>query len=250
MIAVLNISKNGVKYTSLSSDITEFIATIGCENEADIDIQAFLLGKDRKVIKDCVRPFVYYGNKIAPGLQYSGDNRSGGSEAECIIVRLSEIPKSTYYIAFSVTIYNGHNLKQNFGNIGDCYIKLLDITKKEELINIDLTDNYSTETGVIGFVLKRIENDVWDVVYVGQSYGVLPYTEDLEFAVLCAIFYKFGEVIKLSSDSVNCNYEDLIAKECAKPDGVRDEDKIAEWKEKYKKFSLSKRIITEEEDFW
>ena len=87
----------------------------------DLDTAAFLVTASGKVSKQ--EDFVFYGNLLHPSgaVQHMGDNRTGIGEGddEQIIIDLSLVPADIVKIAFTVTIYEAEERRQNFGQINN-----------------------------------------------------------------------------------------------------------------------------------
>ena len=151
-------------------------------NDFDLDAAAFLLGESGKV-KD-QSDFVFYSNKehTSGSVIHMGDNRTGAGEGddEVIQVDLSKIPADTQKITFTVTIYDAETRNQNFGQVSNAYIRIIDESKNEELIRYDLGEDFSIETAVVVGELYR-NNGEWKFNAIGSGFqGGL--------AALCANF--------------------------------------------------------------
>ena len=151
-------------------------------SEFDLDAAAFMLGDNGKVTKS--EDFVFYGNLKDPSgsVQSMGDNRTGAGEGddEQIKVDLSIVPANISKIAFTVTIYDAENRRQNFGQVSNAFIRLCNEENGEELVRYDLSEDFSIETAVVlGELYKN--NGEWKFNAIGSGYqGGL--------AALCASF--------------------------------------------------------------
>ncbi|MBQ1914277.1 MAG: TerD family protein, partial [Selenomonadaceae bacterium] len=100
----------------------------------DLDTAAFMLGANGKVSSD--EDFIFYGNlKHASGaVEHKGDNLTGGSggDAEQIKVDLSRMPQNVERVAFTATIYDADTRKQNFGQVKNAYIRVVDEDRQQE----------------------------------------------------------------------------------------------------------------------
>ncbi len=125
--------------------------------EFDLDAAAFLVGENGKVASDA--DFVFYSNlKHASGsVEHTGDNLTGEGEGddEVIKVDLSLVPASVQRIAFTVTIYDAENRHQNFGQVSNAYIHIIDQNTGTELIRYDLGEDFSIETAIVVGELYR-----------------------------------------------------------------------------------------------
>ena len=117
----------------------------------DLDASVFLLGASGKVASD--DDFVFYGNlKHKSGsVEHMGDNLTGAGEGddEEIKIDLSQVPADVEKIDFTVTIYEAEERKQNFGQVENAFIRVMDATNNKELIRYDLGEDFSIETAVV-----------------------------------------------------------------------------------------------------
>jgi tellurium resistance protein TerD len=93
---------------------------------------------------------------------------------------LAKIPADVQKIEFTCTIHDAQARKQNFGQVSNAYIRVLDAAKSEELIRYDLGEDFSIETAIIIGELYRNGGE-WKFNAVGSGFqGGL--------AALCANF--------------------------------------------------------------
>ena len=135
----------------------------------DLDAAAFLLGANGKVPSDDY--FVFFNNKKNSGVEHMGDNRTGAGEGddEQIRVDLSKVPASIDKIDFTVTIYEADARKQNFGQVSNAYIRVMDETNRKELIRYDLGEDYSIETALVVGELYRNRGE-WKFNAIGNGF--------------------------------------------------------------------------------
>ena len=141
----------------------------------DLDAAAFLLGDKGKVQSDY--DFVFYNNlkHNSGAVQHMGDNLTGAGDGddEQITVDLSKVPGNISKIAFTVTIHDADVRKQNFGQVSNAYIHILDQTNGKELIRYDLGEDFSVETALVVGELYR-QGGEWKFNAVGSGFkGVL-----------------------------------------------------------------------------
>lgn len=137
----------------------------------DLDSAAFLLGADGKVTKQ--EDFVFFGNLKHPSeaAEHLGDNRDGEGEGddEQIKISLSKIPDQIERIVFTVTIYEPEERGQNFGQISNAFIRIVNLDNNEEMLRYDLGEDFSIETAaVFGELYKH--NDEWKFNAIGSGY--------------------------------------------------------------------------------
>lgn len=140
-------------------------------DDFDLDASAFLLGANGRVTSDS--DFIFYGNQRHPSgcIESTGDNRSGEGEGddEQVLVNLSQVPANIERIAFAVTIYDADARRQNFGMVGNSYIRVVDQNSGEELVRFDLGEDYSIETAIVVGELYR-HNGEWKFNAVGSGF--------------------------------------------------------------------------------
>ena len=138
----------------------------------DLDTAAFLLGTNSKVRDDS--DFVFYNNlKHSSGaVQHMGDNLTGAGDGddEQIRIDLSKVPSSVEKISFTVTIHDAEARKQNFGQVSNAYIRVVDEANNQELIRYDLAEDFSVETAVVVGELYRHSGE-WKFTAVGSGFN-------------------------------------------------------------------------------
>lgn len=137
----------------------------------DLDAAAFLVGADGKCPTE--KEFVFYGNltHTSESVNHMGDNLTGAGDGddEQIQVDLSLVPANIERIAFTVTIYDAEVRGQNFGQVSNAFIRIVDETTGEELIRYDLGEDFSIETAVVVGELYR-HNGEWKFNAIGSGF--------------------------------------------------------------------------------
>ena len=137
----------------------------------DLDAAAFLLSAEGKCPAD--GDFIFYGNlKHSSGsVEHMGDNLTGDGEGddEQIKITLSAVPSNIEKIAFTVTIYDAENRKQNFGQVSNAFIRIVNNDTGEELIRYDLAEDFSIETAVVVGELYK-HNGEWKFNAIGSGF--------------------------------------------------------------------------------
>ncbi|MBQ3586036.1 MAG: TerD family protein, partial [Synergistaceae bacterium] len=117
--------------------------------------------------------FIFYGNlqHSSGAVQHMGDNRTGigDGDDEQIKIDLSKIPAGIEKIAFTVTIYEAEERKQNFGQVSNAFIRIYDESNGKELIRYDLGEDFSVETAVVVGELYR-QGAEWKFNAVGSGF--------------------------------------------------------------------------------
>lgn len=137
----------------------------------DLDASAFVLDANGKCPTD--KDFIFYGNlkHTSGAVEHMGDNLTGSGDGddEQIVVDLSKIPAHIERIAFTVTIYDADVRHQNFGQVSNAYIRIVDMKTGTEIIHYDLGEDFSIETAiVVGELYKR--NGDWKFNAIGSGF--------------------------------------------------------------------------------
>ena len=137
----------------------------------DLDAAAFLLGENGKAAVS--EDFVFYGNLTHPSgsVQHLGDNLTGAGDGddEQMKVDLSKVPVNVAKIAFTVTIYEAEQRRQNFGQVNNAFIRVYNEETGEEMVRYDLGEDFSIETAaVFGELYKN--NGEWKFNAIGCGY--------------------------------------------------------------------------------
>lgn len=137
----------------------------------DLDASAFLLGENGKCPTE--REFIFYGNleHASESVKHMGDNLTGEGEGddEQIQIDLTKIPANISKIAFTVTIYEADQRRQNFGQVSNSFIRIVDESNGSELIRYDLGEDFSIETAVVVGELYR-HNGEWKFNAIGSGF--------------------------------------------------------------------------------
>jgi tellurium resistance protein TerD len=160
----------------------------GTGHDFDLDASAFMINASRIIPADDY--FVFYGNTDSPdgALHHTGDDPTGGNSAdgddETIEVDLSKIIQE---ILFVVTIHEAVARKQNYGQVRNSYIRIVDDFTNQEIAKYELGEDFSIETGIeFGRLYKRDNKWKFEASGIG-------YKEDLAFFL--AKYFQ-GQIIK------------------------------------------------------
>ena len=174
--------------------------------EFDLDASAFLLDAKRKLITE--EHFIFYNNLCGKnhsgndcknagcttgefGVRHSGDDPDGkssdGDDDESLIIDLTKVTADIEEINFVVTIAAHDIRKQNFGQVRNSYIRIVDGTNNQEIAKYELGEDFSIETGIeFGRLYKK--DGKWKFEASGTGYK-----EDLSFFLSK---YFTGQIIK------------------------------------------------------
>jgi len=157
----------------------------------DLDASAFMLNDQRRIPSE--GHFIFFNNADSPdgALHHTGDDPTGGNSAEgddeTIVVDLNKTTDDIKELLFVVTIHDAIARKQNFGQVRNSYIRIVDNGTGTEIAKYELDEDFSVETAVeFGRLYKREGKWKFEASGIG-------YKEDLGFFV---DRYFTGQVIK------------------------------------------------------
>ncbi|GAF49415.1 TerD family protein [Rhodococcus wratislaviensis] len=141
-------------------------------HEFDLDASALATGENKKVLSD--QHFVFYNNLRSPdgSIQHEGDNLTGEGDGddEVINVDLKAVPPNVTNIFFPVSIHEAELRGQNFGQVTNAFIRVVDRSTGNELVRYDLSEDASSETAMTFGELYR-HNGEWKFRAIGQGYA-------------------------------------------------------------------------------
>lgn len=154
--------KIGLGWEGRETDGTDF----------DLDASLFMVGSSGKVRGD--HDFIFYNqpDSQCKSIHHTGDNRTGAGDGddEELHVFLDKVPQSIERLVVAVTIHDADSRGQNFGQVRDAFIRIVNLDNDAEIARFDLSEDYSTETAMIfGEVYRR--NGEWKFRAVGQGYS-------------------------------------------------------------------------------
>lgn len=168
-----------IDLTKTNPGLTRVIIGLGWDtnryqggHDFDLDASAFLVDANNKCQNDL--DFVFYNNLQHPSgaVVHTGDNRTGEGEGddEQLIVDFTKIPASIHRIGITVTIHDAELRQQNFGQVSNAFVRLVDDSTQQELLRFDLGEDFSIETAVVVCELYRHEND-WKFNAIGSGFS-------------------------------------------------------------------------------
>lgn len=145
-------------------------------HEYDLDAWVAFM-KDGK-IKDFA-DVCYYGRKDMSAnrgnfIHHCGDDLTGGGDVnadnEQIFIELDKIPDKFNGAVVGVTIYQGKERGQNFGDIQNTFVRVVDTKDNFEICRY--ADNISDEyNGCITFIVGKIYKDKGEWNFKAEGYG-------------------------------------------------------------------------------
>ncbi|HEU4495584.1 MAG TPA: TerD family protein [Flavobacterium sp.] len=144
----------------------------------DLDASVFIMGENKKILSD--EHFVFYNNLKSPdgAVEHTGDNLTGDGDGddEQILVDLSKVDPRTSEICIVVTIHDADERKQNFGQVRNSFVRIIDASNNAELVKYELEEDFSIETAVeFGRIYKRNNEWKFEAVGVGMKGGLQDY---------------------------------------------------------------------------
>ncbi len=175
----VSLTKGGnVSLTKQAPGLTAVIVGLGWEPRTtsgadfDLDASALMLNSSAKIISD--NHFIFFNNLKSPdgSVEHTGDNLTGAGEGddEQIKVNLAAVPPECDKINFPVSIYEAEARAQNFGQVRNAFIRVVNQADAVELARYDLSEDASTETAMVFGELYR-NGDEWKFRAIGQGYA-------------------------------------------------------------------------------
>ena len=175
----VSLSKGGnVSLSKQAPGLTAVVVGLGWDPRTttgadfDLDASAIMLDMSGRVLSDS--HFVFFNNLKSPegSVEHMGDNLTGGGEGddEQIKVNLAAVPAEAGKVVFPVSIYEAEQRQQNFGQVRNAFIRIVNQADNSEIARYDLTEDASTETAMVFGELYR-NGAEWKFRAVGQGYA-------------------------------------------------------------------------------
>jgi tellurium resistance protein TerD len=151
----------GLGWSPADDDNTDF----------DLDASVFLVNQDGFCPEQ--NDFVFYNSPTSEdgSVVHQGDNLTGEGEGddETVAVNLTKVDPKIEKIIFVVSIHNAVNRGQNFGQVEDAFMRIINSADGQELARFDLTEDYPSEIAIVFGELYRKNGD-WKFKAVGKGY--------------------------------------------------------------------------------
>ena len=133
--------------------------------QCDVDVSAYLLGDDNKVLGD--NWFVFYGQEQSPDRSVRLQ-RGDDQDCQWITIDLQSLNPAVKKIVFVLTINEAFEKHLNFGMIEDAYVRILNGQTGQELTSFQMTEYYSN---VISMMIGEVYNynGVWKFNAIGNG---------------------------------------------------------------------------------
>ena len=151
-----------------------FFSNFGGGQDFDLDASILCLDANNKITNN--KDVIYFGNlqHQSGAIIHQGDNLTGAGDGddEVIIVDLPKIPSRICKLVFVVNIYQCLERKQDFGQIENAFVRLVNASNNRELARYDLSGkNYTKMTGMIIAEVYR-HKDEWKMAAIGNGLRV------------------------------------------------------------------------------
>jgi tellurium resistance protein TerD len=137
----------------------------------DLDASAFLLDENGKALRD--EDFIFYNNLKGRNdcLIHTGDNRTGEGDGddEQLKINFGKVPAEIHKIAITVTIHDAEARQQNFGQVSNAFVRVVNEETNEEILRYDLAEEFSVETAIVVCELYRYSGE-WKFSAVGSGF--------------------------------------------------------------------------------
>lgn len=148
-----------------------FLGIFKPSSNLDLDASALCLNADGKL--DNNMNVIYYNNlsHVSGGITHLGDNLTGEGEGddEQILVDLPKIPPEINKLVFVVSIFQAFDRQQNFGQVKNAFVRLVDTLNNKEIARYNLSgQEYQGSTGMIMAEIER-DNNSWNMQAIGQG---------------------------------------------------------------------------------
>jgi len=175
----VSLTKGGnVSLSKQAPGLTAVVVGLGWDprtttgSDFDLDASAIMLDMNGRVLSDS--HFVFFNNLKSPdgSVEHMGDNLTGGGEGddEQIKVNLATVPAECGKVVFPVSIYEAEPRQQNFGQVRNAFIRIVNQADNSEIARYDLTEDAATETAMVFGEIYRSFGE-WKFRAVGQGYA-------------------------------------------------------------------------------
>ncbi len=140
---------------------------------SDFDLDASVLCLDSQDKLRDKSNIVYFGNlrHSSGSVTHLGDNLTGAGDGddEQILIELPQIPSHIAKLVFVINIYDCVKRQQDFGQIENAFVRLVDLGSNREIARYTLSGQQYQ--GCTGMVLAEVyrHNDEWKMVASGEG---------------------------------------------------------------------------------
>jgi tellurium resistance protein TerD len=167
-----------IDLTKTNPGMTKVVVGLGWDTnkydggkDFDLDASVFCLNAAGKAGSE--KDFIFYNNLQNPSgsVVHTGDNLTGEGDGddEQVKVNLATVPPEVDKIAFCITIHEAVERSQNFGQVTNAFVRIVNEDTGAELIRYDLGEDFSVETAVVVGELYRNSGE-WKFNAIGSGY--------------------------------------------------------------------------------
>ena len=176
-MAISLIKGQNISLSKTDSSLKNILVGLGWDarstdgQDFDLDASVFMATENGKVPSD--RHFIFYNQLVSPcgGVEHTGDNLTGDGDGddESVIVRLDKVESNIKSLFITVTIHDAEARLQNFGQVSNAFVRIVNNDTSDEIVRFDLSEDYSTETAMVFGEIYR-HNGEWKFRAIGQGY--------------------------------------------------------------------------------
>ncbi|MBX9254264.1 TerD family protein [Desmonostoc muscorum CCALA 125] len=151
-----------------------FFGAFSNTQDCDIDASVICLDENGKIAN--IGNLIYFGNLShkSGAITHLGDNLTGAGEGddEQVIVDLARLPKEIVKLVFTVNIYDCIARKQEFAQVKNAFVRLVNTSNNQELAKYNLSG--SEYKGMTGMIMAEIynHNNEWKMAAIGNGINV------------------------------------------------------------------------------
>ncbi|MEH2291842.1 TerD family protein [Nostoc sp.] len=151
-----------------------FFSNFGGGKDYDLDASVICLDVNGKLTAK--ENIIFFGNlqHLSGAITHTGDNLTGAGDGddEVIIVDLPRVPAEIVKLLFVVNIYDSIARKQDFSQIENAFVRLVNAANNKELARYNLSGK--EYLGMTGMVLAEVyrHNDDWKMAAIGNGVNV------------------------------------------------------------------------------
>lgn len=176
-MAISLIKGQNISLSKTDSSLKNILVGLGWDarstdgQDFDLDASVFMATENGKVPSD--RHFIFYNQLVSlcGGVEHTGDNLTGDGDGddESVIVRLDKVESNIKSLFITVTIHDAEARRQNFGQVSNAFVRIVNNDTSDEIVRFDLSEDYSTETAMVFGEIYR-HNGEWKFRAIGQGY--------------------------------------------------------------------------------
>ncbi|EHQ88344.1 TerD family protein [Desulfosporosinus youngiae] len=179
-MAVISLQKGQkVDLTKGNPGLSKIVVGLGWDtnkysggSDFDLDASVFLLDKNSRA--GGLEDFIYYNNLVGGNgsVTHTGDNLTGEGDGddEQVKVDLAAVPAHVERIAFTVTIHEAAQRSQNFGQVTNAFVRVVNEANGQEVMRYDLGEDFSVETALVVCELYRHQGE-WKFNAIGSGFS-------------------------------------------------------------------------------